>query len=442
MYRKQGLSIAMLLFILLLPTQVRSQVNQQPVTCRDGIPRALVLSGGGAKGAFQVGAVYHLIVERGCDFHDFSGVSVGALNVAFLAQAQTQGGSLANLKNRTNDLRDFWLGIRGSNDIFTPRFLGIPRLFLFGIENVYDFSPVRKKMHTVIDTALLRSSGRSVRVGTVDFFTGSYREVVASSVEPPEKFLDYIEGSAIIPVFGKMPRILEARQPQDPDLVDQFADGGVRHVTPIASYFPSFVFEPFRLVGPSAMAAPTRPNTSTRRTFADTPPHEAPIEELFVVLGSPYDPLRDVVQPAPQRVTTDGRKILARTLDLVLESPYRWDVNYAVLSNALLKWRSEALSRSDLPDPLRTWLSGNEFPVSSYNIRNGVAEPYRFAVVAPDIPNADTYTFDPNEIKCEIRRGCMAADKAMTQQLGYAVLTGACSSLPPCPLPQNLVKGK
>src|SRR5207245_1660047 len=48
--------------------------------CAPGINRALVLSGGGLKGAFQAGAVYHLIVQRRCDFREFAGVSVGSLN--------------------------------------------------------------------------------------------------------------------------------------------------------------------------------------------------------------------------------------------------------------------------------------------------------------------------------------------------------------------------
>ena len=57
--------------------------------CHAADRRALILSGGGVKGAFEAGAVYHLVVLRGCDFQDFAGVSVGALGSAFLAQAAT-----------------------------------------------------------------------------------------------------------------------------------------------------------------------------------------------------------------------------------------------------------------------------------------------------------------------------------------------------------------
>ena len=59
--------------------------------CASRERRALVLSGGGLKGAFEAGAVYYLVIHRGCDFHDFAGVSVGALNAGILAQAPAPG---------------------------------------------------------------------------------------------------------------------------------------------------------------------------------------------------------------------------------------------------------------------------------------------------------------------------------------------------------------
>jgi len=75
--------------------------------------RALVLSGGGAKGSFQIGAIEELILNRGLDFEILCGVSVGALNVSFLAQAPFDPihpeVSLENLKNTFITLRHLWL---------------------------------------------------------------------------------------------------------------------------------------------------------------------------------------------------------------------------------------------------------------------------------------------------------------------------------------------
>jgi predicted acylesterase/phospholipase RssA len=49
--------------------------------------KALVLSGGAAKGSYQVGALKKWILEDGNDYDVFIGTSIGNLNGGFLAQA-------------------------------------------------------------------------------------------------------------------------------------------------------------------------------------------------------------------------------------------------------------------------------------------------------------------------------------------------------------------
>src|SRR6516162_4282166 len=88
--------------ILALPITTNAQ---NP--CASGEHRALILSGGGLKGAFEAGAVYHLIVQRKCDFIDFAGISVGAVTAAILAQAapsEDEAVSQAKLAQRSEQL--------------------------------------------------------------------------------------------------------------------------------------------------------------------------------------------------------------------------------------------------------------------------------------------------------------------------------------------------
>ncbi len=47
--------------------------------------RALVLSGGGAKGAYEVGALKYLLLDKETQYDIICGVSVGALNASFLS---------------------------------------------------------------------------------------------------------------------------------------------------------------------------------------------------------------------------------------------------------------------------------------------------------------------------------------------------------------------
>ena len=86
-------------------------MNQTPPTT------ALVLSGGGAKGAFQIGAL-EVFYEHGYEFNIISGVSVGALNGAMIATRQF------------NELQQLWKTI-GRNDILESRTIaGVIKQFL------------------------------------------------------------------------------------------------------------------------------------------------------------------------------------------------------------------------------------------------------------------------------------------------------------------------
>ena len=48
--------------------------------------RVLVLSGGGDKGSYQVGALRKWLAEDSIEYDVFCGISVGSINSAFLAQ--------------------------------------------------------------------------------------------------------------------------------------------------------------------------------------------------------------------------------------------------------------------------------------------------------------------------------------------------------------------
>jgi predicted acylesterase/phospholipase RssA len=86
--------------------------------------RALGLSGGGAKGSFQIGVLEELILNRGLDFQIFCGTSVGALNASFLAQArfdERPRESLNRLKVAFRSLRRIWSGTHHRQSQRLPR---------------------------------------------------------------------------------------------------------------------------------------------------------------------------------------------------------------------------------------------------------------------------------------------------------------------------------
>jgi len=424
--------------------------------CASNTPRALILSGGGAKGAFEAGAVYHLVVHRGCDFKDFSGVSAGALNVAYLAQAPTQGDSLANLQTRAKGLVELWRSIRGAKQVMRGRFLGLPRMLIFGTESLKDFTPLRKLVEREIKLDALLDSGREVRVGTVSFYDGRYREITPHSPEllAPVQFLDYVYASAVVPVVGKMPRIQEdEKQPADSHYWSQFSDGGVRHPTPIAGYFPvcnvktAMLLKEFlrpAVVPPEPPAPPARVNVfcDPERPAPATLPHKN-LTQLFVVIANPYDPTSDHLpppgccrDPKGKRHVKNGKEVLWRTLEVVLNSPYRWDLSYALMANDalraradLLEWARARLDPSAFDQFIREF--GDEsFPVGSYNSSRNAnwSLPYEIALVTPKEEFGSNYQFDPANIRKQLRQGCLAADATMTAQFYLARMKAQCDA--------------
>lgn len=175
--------------------------------------RTLVLSGGGAKAIWQVGAAEHLIRERGYWFDVIASISAGAINGAALAQAH----NVEELKEEIEHLREVWFGLRGSNDVYERRRLARLRL-LFGTgASVYGISPLRHMLLKHIAPPRVAASPVRLRVGYVDLLSGRYR--VAGNDHP--SLLEAVLASCALPLaFPPIP--LRGGQ-------ELGVDGGVRN---------------------------------------------------------------------------------------------------------------------------------------------------------------------------------------------------------------------
>lgn len=399
--------------------------------CEPNNDRALVLSGGGAKGAFEAGAIFHFVNHRDCDFRDIAGVSVGAVNGAYIAEAPSDETSLRNLQDRTRGLIDFWRSINGPDDILRPRFLGKLRLFLLGLDSLNDFTPLERKIEREIHPTKIRESKRSLRVGVVSFYDGVYHEFDPNQVLDDGEFRKYVLASTAIPVNARLPRISSSTTNGGLDSEIQYADGGVSHATPLAAYFSPCDFSPrvlFRDVKQFGRLTPC--------VAGGLQEHRGPIKELFVVVANPYDPASARLEK--KAVMSDGREILDRTLDVLFSSPYRWDLNFALAANRMLKWREdtyawaksiaqESKAREVLGIKGEGDFSGVEFPVRSANPGpDGFSLAYKMGVVAPSKVYADTYGFDKANIRLQLYKGCIQADLMMAQQFRMGSMRDAC----------------
>ncbi|HVN21002.1 MAG TPA: patatin-like phospholipase family protein [Dongiaceae bacterium] len=447
---------ALLLTALVLCCLATAQAEDP---CANTKRRALVLSGGGSKGAFEAGAVYHLVVQRHCDFHEFSGVSVGALNGAFLAQGAASDDpaeSLNNLADQADGLVSLWQSVKSSKDIRKPRALATVRWGLFGLESLNDFGPLRQLLDRNISMDKL-ANGRPVRAGVVSFWTGGYREVVAEpflTKAGSHSFLEFLYASSVPPVYGNLPRIPDGSSADNPKLWPQFTDGGLRHITPVASYFK------ICKTSNAGLPAETNANDCSSNSVFAAPPHTE-IQQLFVIVTSPYPRDSDFLPSMDascckrgRRQITDGRKILGRTLALMDDAVYRSDLDFLQFANDMLRWRREAyeqissqMDSATLLQAQRPLLMGSGFALESYNtdVRNPAAPslPYEIGMVIPEKEAADPehlLIITPKIIQDQLYTGCLAADAMMTRDFHLPSLADECAErfADGKPVPENV----
>jgi hypothetical protein len=382
--------------------------------------RSLVLSGGGAKGAFEAGAAYHLIVHRGCDFTEMTGNSVGAINAALLAQATATPDaavSLANLRGAAESLVDEWAGLGRLRDVMRTRPFGKIRFALFGLDSVANMEPLRQFIHERVAIDKI-ATGRELRIGFTTFIDGRYREFVINSEDRADAQLahEIIFGSAVVPVFGRMLPLAPSSW-ADPLEV---ADGGLRHATPVTSYFSAC-----RPAG-----TPTSAPRCVPLTGAETPPHPR-TEQLFVIVTSPFarrNDLRPVVDARAfdrrSGTITDGRQILVRMVDLLVDTMYRDDLDDMLTYNELVEWhaRSAAAAGAALP----------AFPLGTYNTADTPGAhslPYEIVLVAPQREDSDPITIfdlEPATQRRQLFCGCVAANEAMRAKFEAPDMTDGC----------------
>lgn len=170
---------------------------------------AIVLSGGGAKGAFQVGVLDALINGHGVTPAIVVGTSTGAIQALGVAQQDISG------------LLDVWLQLKGNSDIYKQR-SGPLLAALFGEKALYDASPLKRLLKTYAKPAQLAASGIDLRLGVVSLQSGEFRTIDKSVPD----IHNWVYASCAMPTF------FDPLQTSDRQ---QWVDGGVRDVTPLGS---------------------------------------------------------------------------------------------------------------------------------------------------------------------------------------------------------------
>lgn len=173
--------------------------------------RALVLSGGGSKGAYEVGVVSHLMGTLKRHYDIFCGVSVGAINCAVLAQFPTGEEAKA-----ASELAGLWDTL-GDSGVYKSWFGW--HLAALWKPSLYNSAPLQEIVRDEIKPWRIATSGKKLRVGAVDLMTGVYHTFT-------EQYSDVHNAVLASSAFPGMLTPIKFEG-------TSWTDGGVRSNTPI-----------------------------------------------------------------------------------------------------------------------------------------------------------------------------------------------------------------
>jgi NTE family protein len=302
---------------------------------------AVVLSGGGAKGAFQVGVLDELITRRRVKVDIAVGTSTGAIQAAAVVQDDLPR------------LLRLWQGIEGPSDIYKKRG-GLLLNALTGKDGLFETRPLKDLLKANIDEAKIRASGKTLRIALVNLTTGALTMVDERS----HNLADFVYASCAMPF---------AFDPLTTSDGTQWADGGVRDVTPLD---PALELAPRAVIVIRASAGPK--------------PGEARKYRNLVEIG-------------------------LRAVDILQSEVSLNDLKNVNLINRLINVRDQQmveLARAGVTgEAARRVMRQFDLTIAEYRLA-------RVEVIAPTEDHYDTLDFVPAEIDAAIQRGRDALNAA------------------------------
>lgn len=205
--------------------------SKKPIFVQPTGEKALVLSGGGTKGIFQMGAIEYLLKERKDSFKIVCGVSSGALNAMMVAQGPEY----------FDKLKEIWMRQAETDlEIIPERFTLAEKviravlpggIFYRQLGEMNGLEDNRRLLEAIEENTRdlqenLKKNGTHLRIGVVSLQTGKYHALDPADPALAPYTSQIILGSTAIPIAfspGEFPY----------DRSTQWIDGGMNQVTPI-----------------------------------------------------------------------------------------------------------------------------------------------------------------------------------------------------------------
>ncbi len=173
--------------------------------------RALVMPGGGGRGAYQVG-VAKALMESGLRFDMAFGTSIGAINATFMAQGEFKR------------LEEIWCNLRQSDIFKLPSAQQIGRMFLGHKLGMLDTKPLEELLRREADLRRIKTSPMKVRLFTTDLCSLETRLIKLEDLQTTSELIDVLMATSAVPVAFP-PRHLNGK--------GLWVDGGLVRNTPL-----------------------------------------------------------------------------------------------------------------------------------------------------------------------------------------------------------------
>ena len=165
----------------------------------------LVLEGGGAKGAYHIGA-YKALLEEGVEIKGVAGTSVGALNGAMLVQGDYEKAyemwydmSYSKVINASDEeINKLKQGKLSKEDIYllTEKIRGVLS------DKGLDVTPLKNLLTELVDEDRVRNSGKDFGIVTVSLSDLKPLEIYIEDI-PAGKLVEFLMASAYFPAFKR-----------------------------------------------------------------------------------------------------------------------------------------------------------------------------------------------------------------------------------------------
>jgi NTE family protein len=282
---------------------------------------ALVLSGGGARGAYAVGVVQAIVEVLGLTARDqspfqiFSGTSVGSINASFLA-SNAQRGDLGIYQ-----LQRIWAGLGVNTHLKLRGNVGDLRALATGwfSRAVLDVAPLEELVTTNVDFPQLHKNVADNRVAAL--------LLSAFNI-----------GTAQTTIFAEQHPSLSVRPSKDPTRVELRGAIQAEHI--LASSAMPFVFPARRIDDHYYCDGGVRFNTPI------SPAIRCGAERMVVISLQP--PSQRVLKRDPLKHYPSVPFLAGRLLDALLLDPFEYDLDVLERFNRLTSAMQEALPRHTL----------------------------------------------------------------------------------------------